>query len=518
MSQTPINSKLEEYNRLSTLLEGIEQFIERHRIITYIEFDYYVVHDMILFSIEPDFNFEDLKQSLDHIRKSISAVKRIFKKPIIFLKDTTDVLPVENARVINQNTLLHLGNHAQYISNITEEGIKPRKLLTRIYEDEYGIYENIIFCNYIDEILSIVRKNRKILNSIYYASKMMQFNILEKGNHINTFLALGKLHTGYIRDFNQYYVLSKELLHELSSIDRAITPRLFKPVYKNNQKRNKKLRLKKTNIFLKQKDYRMVYKTYKQLLGSKRKADEDNTDIDFKALRKNYLLYVRILAVFSAGHFNFHADSDFKMDLRSLNVGFSFKGWKLHILNNKKEELLLEFIKDWTYRILLISNINDPDAIKEYERDTRLDEVIVVNHFEEDESTGNQVYISVEDIDSFRRIQQIILRGMIYSDTKRTVCPFCGGHLSKHPLHGHYQCDDCMIQIKEDKCPNTSKSYYYTDTTLQKVDTTNQNGVRDEDNFFYKREIESSMYFRNITNIVENGGIVCPHCQEVHKK
>ena len=97
--------QIDEYNRLSALLEGIHSFIDRHQSITYIEFDYYVVHDMILFSVEPDFDFDKLKQSLNHIKKSTSAVKRVFKKPIIILKDEEDVLPVENARVINQITL-----------------------------------------------------------------------------------------------------------------------------------------------------------------------------------------------------------------------------------------------------------------------------------------------------------------------------------------------------------------------------------------------------------------------------
>ncbi|HPJ24465.1 MAG TPA: hypothetical protein PK113_06085, partial [Bacillota bacterium] len=100
---------------------------------------------------------------------------------------------------------------------------------------------------------------------------------------------------------------------------------------------------------------------------------------------------------------------------------------------------------------------------------------------------------------------------------ERKVCPFCGGHMTKHQHHHYYQCDDCMIQIKEDTCPNTDKSYLYTDTTLQSVDSMNLSDIKDDDNWFHRREIESSMYFRNITNIVDNGGIVCPHCQQVHK-
>ncbi|NCU27643.1 hypothetical protein EOM86_13155 [Candidatus Nomurabacteria bacterium] len=136
----------DEYKRFSSLLEGIESFVKKHPILTYIEFDYYVVHDMTLFSIEPDFDFGHLDEMIKHMRKTMPAVKRIFNKPIIVLKDTDDVLPVENTRIINQNTLLHLANHSQNVANLTERGVKPRKLLTRIYEDDYSIYENVIFC------------------------------------------------------------------------------------------------------------------------------------------------------------------------------------------------------------------------------------------------------------------------------------------------------------------------------------------------------------------------------------
>ena len=133
-------SRIEEYQRFSKLLEGIEQFAQKHQVLSYIEFDYYVVHDMTLFSIEPDFDFKKLENLINNIKKATPAIKRIFSKPIIVLKDTDDVLPVENTRIINHNTLLHIANHGQYVSNITNKGIKPRKLLTRIYEYDYGIY------------------------------------------------------------------------------------------------------------------------------------------------------------------------------------------------------------------------------------------------------------------------------------------------------------------------------------------------------------------------------------------
>lgn len=317
--------KIEEYQRASSLLKGIQDFVKKHPLMSYIEFDYYVVHDLTLFSVEPDFDFTKLSQTIYSIKKATPAIKRIFNKPIIILRDSDDVLPVENARIINQNTLLHLANHSQFVTNITNTGLKPRKLLTRIYEDDYSIYENIIFCNFINDVMFMIRKNRKILNSLLYASDIMRFNILEKVNHLNYFLALGKLHTGYIRDFSQYFQLAKELLVELSFINNAINPRLGKPIYRKNLKRNKGLSLKKTNIFLSQKDYRQVFKTYKYLLGTKTNTINYNQEIDLESLRESYVTFVQILVLFSVGHFRFEIDPKVKIDLNSLGVTFDYK-------------------------------------------------------------------------------------------------------------------------------------------------------------------------------------------------
>jgi len=510
---------IEEYNRFASLLDHIQDFVKNHQIMSYIEFDYYVVHDMTLFSIEPDFDFEKLEESIEIIKKSIPAIKRIFNKPIIVLKDTNDVLPVENARIINQNTLLHLANHGQYVSNITSRGVKPRKLLTRIYEDEYSIYENIIFCNFIDEIFLLIKKNRRTLNNLLYASNnMLRFDLLEKVNHVNYFLALGKLHTGYIRDFSQYFNLSKTMLNDFSFISQAINPRLKKPIYKKNSNRNKRLALKKTNIFLMQKDYHQVYKTYKYLLGDQTKDKKISESVNLDLLIKNYLTYVQILTIFSVGHFNFEMVPNLKINLSSLDIAFSFKGWKLEIFNNNKQEILLNFTKDKTYRMMITASAYGFNLQNNYKKKYGVNEVVVVNQFDDDYLERDDVYISMEDIDSFRRIQQIILKGMIYSDTTRDVCPFCGGKLVKDPYFGFYQCANCMTQIKTGVCDETKKPYFYTDNSHLKKTVMHKSDFKHDEQWYYQKQIESLMYFRNITKINNNGEIICPHCNKVHKK
>jgi len=471
---------------------------------------------MTLFSIEPDFDFDKLEKTIQQIRKTIPAIKRIFNKPIIILKDTDDVLPVENARIINQNTLLHLANHGQHVANLTKRGVKPRKLLTRYYEDDYSIYENVIFCNFIDDILSLVRKNVRIFDSLLYAGDVMKFNLLEKLNHVNYFLALGKLHTGYIRDFNQYLSIAKKLLQELSFISQAITPRLYKPAYQLNRKRNTSLSLKKTNIFLMQKDYHQVYKTYKYLLGNQKFYDENQGIVDFDLLSRNYLTYVELLTLFAAGHFNFEVDSKVRMNLRLLDVKFNYKDWELKITNNDKKELFLTFVKDNTYRMMITDNVYSLDDLNNLKTIDNIDEVVVGSPVYEDYLKRDDVYISMNDIDSFRRIQQIILRGMIHSDTERKVCPFCGGELHKHPRQGYYQCNDCTMQIKEGICKDSGLAYFYTDNTVHKKHTTNKSDIEYDEHWYYEKQVESLFYFRNITKINQDNEIICPHCNKVH--
>ena len=123
----------------------------------------------------------------------------------------------------------------------------------------------------------------------------------------------------------------------------------------------------------------------------------------------------------------------------------------------------------------------------------------------------------MEDIDSFRRIQQIILRGMIYSDTKRDVCPFCGKPLHKDPNRNLYQCHDCMTQIKESTCIEAKKRYFYTDNAHLKKYIVRKSDFKLEDLWYYEKQVESLMYFRNITKINEKSEILCPYCSKVHE-
>jgi hypothetical protein len=165
---------------------------------------------------------------------------------------------------------------------------------------------------------------------------------------------------------------------------------------------------------------------------------------------------------------------------------------------------------------MIVASTTDADACDRLKADYGVDEIVVVNPFDEDYLARDDVFISMEDVDSFRRIQQILLKGMVYSDQTRDICPFCGGKLHKDPYRAVHQCNDCMTQIVAAVCPDTNRPFFYTDNAHLKKYAINISDYKQDEYWFYKKQVESSMFFRNITKIDNKSDIVCPHCGKTH--
>lgn len=516
MTNNPSPIKDIELLKYQALLKNVNKFIRLHQKMTYIQFDYYVVHDLALFSISHDSGLKIIERQVEEIIRSLGAIINIFNNPTIVLKDNAEVLPVEKAKIVNQNTLLHLANHSHLLSTVTDDGVKPKKLLTRVYEDDYGLYENLIFCNLIDEIADRVRKSRNYLSSLLYADRLMECNLLEQVNHRFFFLALGKLHTGYIRDHSQNLGLVHKLLDQTQLILQTISPLLAKPIYQKNLKRDKYLALKRTNIFLMQKDYRRIYKTFRFLQQNDELEAEADIKINHPELRRNYLRYALILTIFTLGHFNFVSDTEANIELKSLQLEMKYKDWSVRIENTKQHEIILRFNKDKPFNIMLVDVQDSPEKVNKLRRKHQINEVVSISQLYEPYLSRENVYISIEDIDSFRRLQQIVLKGMIQADETHRICPFCGGQLVNDAAHNLYTCRTCSTEIAKDFCPQKQKDYYYTDCPSLREQYLGVDSDKNEEDWTYQKQIESLLYYRNITKIDEKGHIICPHCQQVH--
>lgn len=513
----------EEQSELNKLIENykiIEPFIQKHKRLSYVELDYLTVHDLTLFTVEPDFSFDALENDLNVILNALPAIKRIFAQPSIHLKEQNVILPTESVRIINNNTIQHIASHSELWSDVKKNDIKPTKLLTKTYEDNYGIYENLVFCKTVDDVLAYARYNLRILKELIYTNKTIEINLLERVNHLNYFLALGKLHTGYSRNFDTYYGVSMRCLNKLQFIVSSIVPRLKRPVYKNNKNRPSKIKLHKTNILSMHREYHQIYKLSKYFAAHSISDDREIKNTDIVKLNKNYFYFYELLCIFAVTHFNFSYSDGKPINFARLNMKFNFKGWQLTLKKCKcgKTDILSVCIKKQRkYNIVFVPSVSKDNKklLTFVKQNLQVDEINVLTPFEEHDE--NSVLISMTGIESFRRIQQIILRGMVYADTARKDCPFCNNKLvvdrerssADRPL---YRCVSCRTEIHTGYCAATDKPFQFTKI----FGLTNR--VINGDDWLVERENEAKMYFRNITKINGDMEIICPHCNKVHEQ
>ncbi|MDE6293482.1 MAG: hypothetical protein K2L88_02530, partial [Clostridiales bacterium] len=384
----------EQLIQLAKLIEDykpIEAFRRARRKLNYMQFDYAVVNDLTLFMIEPDLSFEALEQRIDVILSALPSIKRIFAQPFIHLKQSNVILPVESVRIVDNDTLNHIATHSELWENVENGDIKPAKLLTKTYQDNYGIYENLVFCKLVDTILAFSRQHIRFLKEMIYTTQTIEFNLLERVNHLNYFLALGKIHIGYSQNYAAHYGTAVRCLNKLQFILNTIVPRLKRPVYKNNKNRHDNVKLHKTNILAMHKEYHRVYKLALYFMHNGAEPLVDINNKDLVALVKNYYYFCQALCIFAAGNFNFVCEAGKAFDMSKFALSFEFKKWSLKLERQTLEGwrvLAITVKKDRAYKVLLIPSLfnNNETLLDSIKKSAPADEYIVCSPYEDEDS------------------------------------------------------------------------------------------------------------------------------------
>ena len=125
-----------------------------------------------------------------------------------------------------------------------------------------------------------------------------------------------------------------------------------------------------------------------------------------------YSTFVTVLSVFSIGHFNFEFSEKELIDFNNIDVKAKYLEWNLKlkkVCNDKINSLSFTFNKNKEYNICFILNDKnniDTNDLTEFMNITKANEYLFVspNNF----GIRDTLYLTIYDIDSFRRIQQII--------------------------------------------------------------------------------------------------------------
>ena len=96
---------------------------------------------------------------IQHFENAIPALENISKDPKKHIRLERYITPIELARKITNESVIHLASHTQYIKDIDKDGnIIPNKILTVSAEDEYAIYENRFIKTCIERALNFINK------------------------------------------------------------------------------------------------------------------------------------------------------------------------------------------------------------------------------------------------------------------------------------------------------------------------------------------------------------------------
>ena len=489
-------------------------------LITYPNLDARFVKDTPLFAIHENFNFSELKELINTLNRTLPAIKRIFAKPIIRLKDCETILPTEAVRVINSRSVSHVARHSELWSDIRDGMLIPAKLSTLQSENEYGIYENIAFCKAVDLTLATVRAHADVMRQMLFSCKNLSFNLLNRDDHVKYFLAIGKLHVSYVLDYEKYIGDAEACLAGLTFIENTLCSRLGSQIYKDCHKKSLKLPLKKTNIFRSHKDYAVIYKLMKMYAENDGQIRPENSLISATSTQ-NYLAFCNILTLFALAHFNFETDTCLETNLLDLKSSWRFKKWEacvenLPCGNSSGIKITVNHANNRKYSVFILpspQNILSDELLDEAKKTVSADEYLLASPYSDE---GDRLLLSIYDVDSFCRIQQILLKAMICSDSERDVCPFCGKELSQNPLNGdRFTCRSCRMDIEIKKCPKTELPYVETGIYRDKMTDLPQIPKHIE-GYVRQRFIERAMHFRNITKIDQSARPICPKCGCVH--
>lgn len=136
----------------------------------------------------------------------------------------------------------------------------------------------------------------------------------------------------------------------------------------------------------------------------------------------------------------------------------------------------------------------------------------IIDYAREDGQQVAILLLTMFDINSFRRIQNVLYRHIL--QLEKGTCPNCGGKMREH--NNQAVCDACgQLTVTKTICPNPGCRHEYSymgydvaDDTIRKMQEVSP------DNFF---QWDSLYQYKDIVNMtVKSGKIrtICPHCHQ----
>lgn len=188
------------------------------------------------------------------------SIERILRNPNSTIRYDRQVVDVERAKKTNSESIRHLASHTQYIREVSERGVVPRKVLTTFSEQEFATYENRFLVSLILRLVDFVETRYRII------IENVESYVKDHVNMNSTFEIEGtevKLDIDMVikkDQDNNLNVHNREILERIKKLHGMINGFRFSQFVRDLEK-TKRVNppIMKTNVILKNPDFRNCY-------------------------------------------------------------------------------------------------------------------------------------------------------------------------------------------------------------------------------------------------------------------
>ena len=269
----------------------------------------------------------DIDKALDYMQR----IPHVFYKPKQHLKQVSEIRPAAVASRTGQESIRYLASHSEHWKGIKANGLIPERLLARVLEEDLAIYENKAAKTLVDEFMRIVTRLR-----LETMDCQLQIN-MDDSHSVSSeqksyFKAKDALLKGLDDDdlYIQQEILAEQtekLSEILDLLSECKSTQLYRALRRSTLIRGK---LKQTNIFMKDKYYKYVYKLWNLLDGANRVGIEEIA----KPIEDEYDTFCRVLLLFALRYYNFQAEDEQQDVLyigKLVDSVYRFGDWKAKV-------------------------------------------------------------------------------------------------------------------------------------------------------------------------------------------
>ena len=103
---------------------------------------------------------------IEQIEECIIPLDTIIRNPRRFIVQEDEIVPIEKARRITNESVRHLAQHTSLIARVEGDNVTPNEILNVYREESFDIYENRFIYTLLGKISQFVESRRNVLFSI----------------------------------------------------------------------------------------------------------------------------------------------------------------------------------------------------------------------------------------------------------------------------------------------------------------------------------------------------------------